>query len=162
MIELYHGSNVTVRIPEIRKPSHTLDFGKGFYATLNFEQAKKWSVNKAKREQSGTATVSVFSAPDDFLSNKNYSILNFEKADEKWLDFVIANRTNTNFDFDYDIVKDAVANDRVYASLNAFESGFMDKKTLLVELRTWVYVDQILFHTEKSLKLLHFEKEILV
>jgi len=59
-------------------------------------------------------------------------------------------------------VNDAVANDRVYASLNAFESGFMDKKTLPVKLRTWVYVDQIFFHTEKSLKLLHFKKEIFV
>lgn len=30
-----------------------------------------------------------------------------------------------------------MANDKVYASLNAFEAGFMDKATLLIELRTW-------------------------
>ena len=101
MQELYHGSNVLVRTPEIRKSSHKLDF-------------------------------------------------------------VIAKRTDPNFTFDYDVVKGAVANDRVFASLNAFEAGFMDKATLLAELRTWVYVDQILFHTQKSLDLLTFQKEIRV
>lgn len=89
-------------------------------------------------------------------------ILNFEKADEKWLDFVIANRTEKSFTFDYDIVKGAVANDRVFASLNAFESGFMDKSTLLKELRTWVYVDQFLFHTERALEYLTFVKAVRV
>ena len=154
MQELYHGSNVAVCTPEIRKTLHTLDFGTGFYTTSSFEQAKKWSINKTRREKRGCATVSVFSVSDDFLTKSQYSILNFEKADENWLDFVIANRTNPNFSFDYDIVKGAVANDRVFASLNAFEAGFMDKQTLLKELRTWMYVDQILFHTEKSLDLL--------
>lgn len=46
------------------------------------------------------------------------------------------------------------------ASLNAFEAGFMDKPTLLAELRAWVYVDQILFHTQRSLELLSFQKEV--
>lgn len=162
MLNLYHGSNVLVRTPEIRKSSHRFDFGTGFYTTSSFEQAKKWSINKTQREKNGLAIVSVFSVPDDFLKNTNYSILNFEKADENWLDFVISNRTIPDFEFEYDIVKGAVANDRVFASLNAFESGFMDKQTLLIELKAWVYVDQILFHTENSLNLLHFEKEIQV
>ena len=162
MLSLYHGSNILVSVPEIRKSSHTLDFGMGFYTTTSFEQAKKWAINKTNRETEGQATVSVFSVADDFLDNKDIHVLDFKKADERWLDFVIANRTDPDFSFDYDIVKGAVANDRVYASINAFESGFMDKQTLLVELRTWVYVDQILFHTEKALKLLHFEKEIRV
>lgn len=161
-MELYHGSNVIVRIPEIRKSLHRLDFGMGFYTTSSFEQAKKWAINKTRREEYGKAVVSVFEVSDDFLDNDELYICNFEKADEKWLDFVISNRTDRNFSFDYDIVKGAVANDRVFASLNAFEAGFMDKATLLIELKTWLYVDQILFHTEKSLELLHFKKEIFV
>lgn len=157
---LYHGSNETVQNPEIRKSTHSLDFGMGFYTTTSFEQAKKWAINKIKKEQLGISTVSIFSVPNDFLSHPDYSILNFEKANEQWLDFVISNRTNPNFTFDYDIVKGAVANDRVYASLNAYEAGFMDKQRLLLELKTWVYVDQILFHTERALNLLRFEKEV--
>ena len=162
MQELYHGSNIVVSKPEIRKSARTLDFGLGFYTTTSFEQAKRWAKNKTKQEKNGSPTVSVFSVPDDFLKNKSFSIMDFKKADEKWLDFVIANRTNPDFSFEYDIVKGAVANDRVYASLNAFEAGFMDKATLLKELKTWVFVNQILFHTEKSLGLLTFVKEVCV
>lgn len=88
--------------------------------------------------------------------------MNFKKADEKWLDFVLANRTDINFTHNYDIIKGAVANDRGYASINAFENGFMEKKTLLKELKTWVCVNQISFHTARALKLLSFVREISV
>lgn len=36
---LYHGSNVEVKEPKILAPSHALDFGPGFYTTLNRDQA---------------------------------------------------------------------------------------------------------------------------
>ena len=36
---LYHGGNVEVKEPRILKPSHALDFGSGFYTTLNRDQA---------------------------------------------------------------------------------------------------------------------------
>ena len=36
---LYHGSNVEVKEPKILAPSHALDFGPGFYTTLNRNQA---------------------------------------------------------------------------------------------------------------------------
>ncbi len=52
----------------------------------------------------------------------------------------------------------AVANDNVYASLNLYEDGFLSKKELLDELMAWKYVDQICFHTEKSLDYLKFIK----
>ena len=38
-MRLYHGSNVEVREPRILEPSHALDFGPGFYTTLNRGQA---------------------------------------------------------------------------------------------------------------------------
>lgn len=56
----------------------------------------------------------------------------------------------------YDIVIGPVANDRVYACFNAFENGFMDKVTLLRELKTYTLVDQVLFHTQESLQSLTF------
>lgn len=162
MIELYHGSTVAVHEPKILTPTRTLDFGKGFYTTTDFNQAKKWALNKKKIEKSENAVVSVFSVDDDFLKKQDFKILNFNKADESWLDFIIANRSDINFTHNYDIIKGAVANDRVYASLNAFENGFMDKATLLKELKTWVYVNQVSFHTQRALELLTFEREILV
>lgn len=82
----------------------------------------------------------------------------FHNADEEWLDFVMSNRQNIDFTYDFDVVMGAVANDNVYASLNLYEDGFLSKKELLEELMAWKYVDQICFHTEKSLQYLKFIK----
>ena len=48
--------------------------------------------------------------------------MNFIKADEKWLDFIIANRTNINFTHNYDIVKGAVADDKGDAVLTVVKT----------------------------------------
>lgn len=45
-MKLYHGSTVTVKSPNIQKGRKATDFGKGFYTTTNFEQAKKWAILK--------------------------------------------------------------------------------------------------------------------
>lgn len=45
-MKLYHGSTVTVKSPNIQKGRKATDFGKGFYTTTNFEQAKKWAHSK--------------------------------------------------------------------------------------------------------------------
>ncbi len=84
-MELCHGSNIVVSVPEIRTPSYRLDFGTGFYTITSFDQAKRWSINKAKLEKNGSAIVSVFTVPDNFLQNENLNILDFKKADEQWL-----------------------------------------------------------------------------
>ena len=51
-MRLFHGSTVTVKRPNIQKGRKATDFGKGFYTTTNFEQAKKWALLKKNREQS--------------------------------------------------------------------------------------------------------------
>lgn len=40
---LYHGSNIEVSNPQILETDRRLDFGKGFYLTSSFEQAKRWA-----------------------------------------------------------------------------------------------------------------------
>ena len=45
-MRLFHGSTVTVKRPNIQKGRKATDFGKGFYTTTNFEQAKKWALLK--------------------------------------------------------------------------------------------------------------------
>ena len=57
-MKLYHGSIVAVHEPKILTPARTLDFGKGFYTTTDFEQAKKWVQNKKRNEKSENAVVS--------------------------------------------------------------------------------------------------------
>lgn len=66
-MRLFHGSTVTVKRPNIQKGRKATDFGKGFYTTTNFEQAKKWALLKKNREQSEKAIVSVYEVPMIFL-----------------------------------------------------------------------------------------------
>lgn len=84
------------------------------------------------------------------------SVLYFDKPDERWLDFVMANRMNKEFTHDYDIVKGPVANDRVYASFALYEAGLLSKQTLIAELKAYKLVNQILIHTECALNTIRF------
>jgi len=154
-MKLYHGGIQIVESPEIRTSDRTLDFGTGFYTTTSKEQASRWAKNKAIM-QNKKPFISIYEFNEMNLENKDLHNLVFQKADEQWLDFVFSNRLNPNFHHAYDIVKGAVANDRVYESLNAFENGFMDKETLLKEFRTWKYVDQVVFRTTKAISCLTF------
>lgn len=155
---IYHGGFSEIQKPQILEPKRTLDFGSGFYATTSFEQAKKWAVTKKDRFHFQNAIVNQYEFDKSILQTAELNCKIFEKADEEWLDFVVSNRQNINFSYDYDIVFGAVANDNVYASINLYEQGFLGKKELLEELMAWKYVDQFCFHTEKSLKYLQFKK----
>ena len=77
---------------------------------------------------------------------------------EKWVDFVMANRTKKDFDHPYDIVGGPVANDRVYAAFALYESGLLNKEELIRELKTHVLSDQWLFHTVRSLHYISFKE----
>lgn len=90
------------------------------------------------------------------LQNEKLNILRFDCADERWLDFVVRNRSEKNFTHDYDVVFGKVANDNVYATIGLYEDGFLNKEETISRLRTFALVDQILFHTEKSLAYVTF------
>ena len=81
-----------------------------------------------------------------------YLTSNLEQA-RRW---AMSNRKDPNFVHHFDLVTGPVANDRVYACLNAFEDGFMNRETVIENLKTYVLVDQFLFHTAKSLLFLNY------
>lgn len=160
-MKLYHGSDVVVDNPKIIKANRTLDFGHGFYTTTSREQACKWAYIKKTREQSYNGILNIYEIDDNILNYKNLKVLSFNDASEEWLNFVIKNRLKIDYKHDFDMVQGPVADDRVYACLNAFENRFMDIETAIKELRTYKLADQISFHTEKSISLLKFiEKEV--
>ncbi len=154
-MKLYHGSSLAVVNPKILISSRTGDFGSGFYLTSHMEQARRWAQIRANQEKISSGFVTVYDVPDTLLENPELKIRQFEKADDEWLDFVIQNRIQPDFKHEFDIVTGPVADDRVYACLNAFECGFMDRQTVLKELKTYVLADQLLFHTAKSLLFLN-------
>jgi hypothetical protein len=92
------------------------------------------------------------------------SQLKFDEPTEVWVDFVMKNRIQRDFNHDYDIVYGPVANDRVYAAFALYESDLLSKEGLIHELKAYKLVDQFLFHTEKSLEHLNFieAKEIIL
>lgn len=151
---IYHGSIDIVSEPEIREPNRTLDFGNGFYLTSSFSQAEKWVKRKLADSSCKKGYVSEYEF--DPSSIEDIDILKFEGADEKWLRFVMANRTNPEFKHKHDIVIGPVANDRVYAAFALYEARLYDEKQLITELRTYKLVDQILLHTAKSLLTIRF------
>lgn len=155
-MKLFHGGIEIIEKPLILENQRLLDFGKGFYTTSNKKQAEKWALIKQKRIGGNTkAIVTVFEIDDKTFYHQGYSIKHFQYANEEWLDFIVLNRRE-NRNHSYDIVKGAVANDTLYATLVLFESGILSKEETIARLKTHVLFDQISFHNEAILNELKF------
>ncbi len=68
------------------------------------------------------------------MAKKNFSYLQFEAYDERWLDFIVANRQGESIANDYDLIEGGVANDRVIDSIEAYMAGLMPKELCLQNL----------------------------
>jgi hypothetical protein len=156
-MKLFHGSTVAVEKPNLRLCRKTTDFGKGFYTTTNFEQAQKWSLLKQERSGSAQAVVTEFRIDDGILRSSDYKILFFEGATKEWLDFVVNNRRGTKI-YDYEMAMGPVANDSLYATLLLFEQGILSVEAAIEQLKTHTLFDQLSFHTDKAIAILHFSQ----
>ena len=150
---LYHGSIEIVENPEIRIPSRSLDYGYGFYTTTSLKQAEDW-VKRKLNSNAPVGYVNIYEFDNNLI--KSLKALLFESPTEEWVDFVMNNRTNKDFNHDFDIVYGPVANDKVYAACALYEGGIIDKQNLISELKAYKLVDQYLFHTDKALKTIKF------
>ena len=155
-MKLYHGSHIEVKNPKILTSSRVGDFGRGFYTTSSLEQARRWAQIRALQEDQPSGVVTVFDVPYHLFTHLELQIKNFENADEVWLDFVLANRRDVDFEHEFDLVRGPVADDRVYVCLNMLEDGLADRETVIKKLKTYVLADQVLFHTAKSLLFLEY------
>lgn len=151
---VYHGSCFIVNEPRIINENRALDFGFGFYTTSNFDQAKKWANIVAYRNNIESRYINKYFF-DITNALKYLKILCFKEADEKWFDFVCVNRQK-KYTGEYDIVIGPVADDQVYKVIVQFENGYIDKNEALKRLKTEKLCDQILFHTNKALRYLHY------
>lgn len=158
MIRLYHGSTVAVRKPSLRHGRTNADFGKGFYTTSNMEQAVRWAHIKQEREEALRAVVSVYEFDETLLDRPDLNIRRFTGADEPWLYFVTDCRKSRGHE--YDLVQGPVANDRVFTTVNLFESGVLSAKAAILQLKTYRTYDQLSFHTDKIIKTLRFIESI--
>lgn len=153
-MRIYHGSIEKVESPEIRESNRTLDYGQGFYTTTSYEQAEAWVRRRMNEKRTSRGYVCVYELNETAL--ESLKTLVFEQPTEKWVDFVMKNRTQKGYVHEFDIVYGPVANDRVYAAFALYEGGLINKQALIAELKAYKLVDQYLFHTEKALQALTF------
>ncbi|MBO7114245.1 MAG: DUF3990 domain-containing protein [Bacteroidaceae bacterium] len=157
-MRLYHGSTVAVRKPSLRPGRPNADFGKGFYTTSNYEQAVRWAHIKQEREEAERAVVSVYEFDETLLDSLDLNIRRFTGADEPWLYFVVDCRKSRPHE--YDLVQGPVANDKVFITVNLFESGVLSAEAAILQLKAYKTYDQLSFHTEKVIKTLKFVESI--
>lgn len=158
---LYHGSNVIVEYPKLVKQNRFLDFGFGFYTTTNREQAVNFAAKVAERRKTGKAILNIYDI-DEKVAFQKCSLLRFDNPDERWLDFVAANRRGDYQGKRYDLIYGAVANDDVYRTITLYMTGVLSKEQALEALKIRKLFNQLVFSTEQALTYLHFEGSELV
>jgi hypothetical protein len=159
-MRLYHGSNVEVKEPRILKPSHALDFGPGFYTTLNRDQAIDFAGKVALRK-GGAAVVNEYEI-DEKTAFDLCDTLKFESPNEAWLDFVCSCRDGFNAAAGRDFVFGPVANDDVYRTLTLYREGEISKDETLARLKIKQLYNQLVFATAKALAFIRFVKSEVV
>lgn len=146
---LYHGSDVIVRNPEVRKTRYAKDFSWGFYCSSNYEQAARWSKKGRSR-----GIVNVF----EYTESPMLNIKKFPEMSDEWLDFIAICRSGKHHD--YDIVEGPMADDTIWNYVNDFLSGDISREAFWALAKFKHPTHQISFHTEVALKCLSFKEAI--
>ena len=143
-MELYHGSTVIVKKPEIRIARFNKDFYFGFYCTMMKSQAERWAT------RFGDGIVNVY----EYVENPTLKKLSFPQMSEEWLDFIAACRAGTPHD--YVIVEGPMADDTIYNYVQGFLDGKYSREVFWSLARFKNPTHQISFHTEEALSTLRF------
>lgn len=153
---LYHGSNVSVKEPKIMVTNRFLDFGSGFYTTTNYEQSLNFARKVTSRRKNGIPSVNIYNFDETKI--KKLSVLNFESANENWLDFVSANRTGQKISSNYDLIIGPVANDDVYQTFTLYSNGIYTKEQTIEVLKIKKLYNQYVFKTDNAISCISFIK----
>lgn len=130
---VYHGSYCIIENPDITFSREKVDFGKGFYVTPLKSQAERWCEKFIRKSQ--TAYLNVYEFDESALNGTLIRLKKFTSYDSEWLDYVFACRKGENIYKQYDIVIGGIANDRIFATIDAYFSGYMSKEMALDKLR---------------------------
>lgn len=159
-LKLYHGSTVIVKKTNLEILNYRTDFGKGFYTTTDFEQAKRWTKIKKDRLGKNIEGIHQYVNVYEYEENINLNILRFESATEEWLKFVLKNRQSEELVHQFDIVIGPVANDNLYQVLVSYENGIYNIEETINRLKTYLLSNQISFHTIQSLECIKYIETI--
>jgi len=154
---VYHGSYTEITKIDLAKCEPNKDFGKGFYVTKIKEQAETWAIRMG-RKYKNKGFVTKFKFYESAFDNAMYKVLQFDKYDEAWLDFVTLNRRLDSPipAHDYDIVEGPVADDRISREIDNYILGKIPREKFLNMLRREEPTHQICFCTADSLLMLEY------
>ena len=160
---LYHGSNVEVREPKLLRSIRTLDFGAGFYTTLNREQAIEFARKVVDRNDgSGSPTLNVYSL-DEKTAFDLFDTIKFDAPNDAWLDFVVDNRRGMYEGPEYAIKYGPVANDNVYRTIQLYMMGDISREEAIARFKVKRLFNQMVFSDPNALRMLKFvESEVCV
>ncbi len=153
---LYHGSSAIVKLPNLELSRKSLDFGSGFYTTVNRKQAVEFAKKTAVRKRQANCFVSIYEI-DETAAEPVLDILSFQSPDKSWLDFVHQNRRGAYNGKPYDLIIGAVANDDVYSTLLIYEQGILNTEQTIEALKIKKLYNQYVFKTGKALSFLRFQ-----
>lgn len=154
-MKLYHGTNIDFDHIDINKSKPNKDFGRGFYLSADYEQAKNMADIKVKQMETGMPLVQEYSISE--IEMKSLKCMTFDDYTEEWAKFILLNRNNPSAvpAHDYDIVIGPIADDRVGVQLWKYESQLIDLPTLIKRLKYMKGITfQYFFGTERAIKLL--------
>ena len=155
-MKVYHGTNMVIEQPKIINRFKTLDFGEGFYTTENEDQAKDFAVKICERRNTRLyPIVNCYEFREDL---GKFSVLKFDAADEKWLDFVVERRKGIALIEKYDLIIGPVANDDVFGTIILYEAGQLDKESAIKRFKVKKLYNQVVFCSELALNGLTFIK----
>ena len=153
-MRLYHGSTLKIERIDLGCSRNGKDFGRGFYLSDNYLQAKNFAEQKAVR-YGGEAVVTEFEFDEQSLHDSQYSVKLFTDYSEEWVQFVAMNRFSRAANrHGYDMVYGPIANDQVGLQLTRYRRGYIDLGRLLEELKFRRMTFQYFFGTGKAIKLL--------
>jgi len=138
---------------DLAKAKPYKDFGRAFYLTKFYKQAKFWA-DRLSGEHGTESIVTEFEFDEYAYEDDSLKVQIFEDYNEQWLDFIVLNRSNRKQAHDYDIVEGPIADDKVQNRIVDFLNGEITKTDFLEELKWHEETHQICFCTIASLQFL--------
>lgn len=129
---LYHGSYTAIDEIDLGKCAPGRDFGRGFYLTSSYEQARNFvplSIKKHRAENPSDSSDIGFISTYRMEPRSDLRIHAFPEANADWLHFVAANRRGDLFPElvdsykDFDVIIGKIANDRTARTLQLYVTG---------------------------------------
>ncbi len=127
---VFHGSDREITQPDVLHSRREVDFGVGFYCTPYQEQAENWCRKFIRQGRPGT--VSQYTIDEEAF--KDCRVLKFAEYSGEWLDFITKCRKGLD-DTTYEIVIGAVANDRIFDTIELYFQNLINRSEAIGRLK---------------------------